>query len=208
MPIIAKGGSDGPRILPPAGIHQAVCVYVEDLGEEYSEKFDKVDRKVIIGFEINERIPASWLDEAGKEHTVPEDRVGKRFMVSTTYTLSLGKKANLRRDLEGWRGRPFTQEELEGFDVEVLNGVNCMLNLVHYTTDAGQRRCKIAAVTPPMKGLPKMNPELDKLPEFIAERREANLKAMQARATQRGAQAKPPAGHDEPPMEGMDEVPF
>ena len=38
------------------------------------------------------------------------DGVDKPIAISEFYTLSLNEKANLRRDLVGWRGRSFTGE--------------------------------------------------------------------------------------------------
>ena len=56
---------------------------------------------------------------------------GKPFLISRRYSLSLHEKSSLRRDLESWRGRAFTQEELRGFDLEVLIGVGCLVSVVH-----------------------------------------------------------------------------
>src|SRR5208337_1405024 len=50
------------------------------------------------------------------------------------YTLSLHEKAALRKDLESWRGRTFTEEELKGFDVENVLDVPCLLNVIHNGT--------------------------------------------------------------------------
>ena len=41
---------------------------------------------------------------------------------------TLGKKATLRKLLEGWRGKAFTDEELkDGFDLSKLVGLGCQL---------------------------------------------------------------------------------
>jgi hypothetical protein len=61
----------------------------------------------------------------------------------------LGEKANLRKDLEAWRGRPFTSEELMGFDSKNLLDKPCMVNVTR--TDKG--KAKIAGITPIPKGL-------------------------------------------------------
>jgi len=45
--------------------------------------------------------------------------------------MSLGKKANLRADLESWRGQAFTDDELKGFDISKLLGVYCMVTVKH-----------------------------------------------------------------------------
>jgi hypothetical protein len=43
----------------------------------------------------------------------------------------LHEKASLRRDLESWRGRAFTDKELEGFDLENLLLKGCLINVIH-----------------------------------------------------------------------------
>ena len=46
---------------------------------------------------------------------------GRRFDVARVYTLCLHERAALRKDLESWRGRKFTEQELDGFDLEKLD---------------------------------------------------------------------------------------
>lgn len=44
---------------------------------------------------------------------------------------SLHAKAGLRKFLESWRGRPFTAEELAGFDLKAVVGLTCLVGIVH-----------------------------------------------------------------------------
>ena len=44
--------------------------------------------------------------------------------------MSLNERSNLRRDLQAWRNRPFTEEELQAFDLTKLLGVTCKINVV------------------------------------------------------------------------------
>jgi hypothetical protein len=81
-------------------------------------------------------------------------------MVSKFYTLSLSDKANLRKDLESWRGKQFTDAELEGFELKNLVGANCYLNLVE--TDKGKR--KIASIMPIKRTDTRLTPVTDKPP--------------------------------------------
>ena len=41
------------------------------------------------------------------------------------------EKATLLKDLQAWRGKEFTPEELDGFSLEVLLGKFCMVNITH-----------------------------------------------------------------------------
>src|SRR5262245_30956548 len=105
MPIIATGGDSKTFAPAPAGVHQGVCVDVVDMGM----------LKVVWNGQTKEqhKIRIVWqIDEV-----MPDDEKERRFIVQKRYTLSLSDKANLRKDLEAWRGRSFTEDELKGFDV-------------------------------------------------------------------------------------------
>lgn len=125
MPFIAKGNNIE-RKLPEPGLHLAVCVDVVDLGEETTPWKDnktgeqKIQHKCRIVWELDEQHP----DFEGPHR------------VSQKYTVSLDQRANLRKDLERWRGKAFTDSELQGFDLEKLIGISAQLNIVH--TDDGE----------------------------------------------------------------------
>lgn len=137
MPIYASAGS-GTKFAPaPAGSHAAVCCDVVDLGIVETTYQGQTKRKHMVRL--------SWqIDE-------PRDD-GKPFMVSKRYTLSLREKAGLRKDLESWRGRPFTEAELAKFDVEILLGVGCFLNVVHRTVGT-DTYANVAAIMKLPKGM-------------------------------------------------------
>ena len=161
MAIIAKtGGQD--FVKAPAGTHAARCYQVIDLGTQKGEYKGKptYKHKVLIVFEL--------VDE------LMED--GRPFSVSGKYTLSLSQKGNLRPLLESWRGVPFTEEEAQGFDIEVLLGKTCLLTAVHNVV-GDKTYVNIASISKPMKGMeikPGVNPlvafsletDLDKLPSL------------------------------------------
>lgn len=138
--------------LPEAGTTQAVCCAVWDLGlqKSYFNGEEKIQHKIIIAWEIAEKINA------------PESEYhGKPYMLKKKYTLSLGEKANLRKDLESWRGKVFTAEELNGgFDVEKLYGINCLLGITHEPDrkDSSKVYANVTAILPPQKGMEKIAP--------------------------------------------------
>lgn len=155
----------------PEGLHQAVCVDVHDLGMQQTPWGEK--HKVLL----------VWQLDAVDEETE------RRFQVRKTYTLSLSEKANLRRDLECWRGRKFTQDELQGFDLEKLLSANCQLQVVHNLSDDGKVFANVQALVPFNAKLgPKIAP--------------AGYTRLKDRATQQGN------GQSEPEAEGDDSVPF
>jgi hypothetical protein len=143
MPIAKSSGKSADPV--PAGVHPAVCYSVVDLGTQDpgNPKF-KPSRKVMLTWEL----PYETINVEGKD--IPRS-------ISCEYTLSIGKKATLRAVLESWRGRQFSPEELEGFDVSKLIGANCQLNVVHKpcVSDPSKVFARIQSIIPLGKGQAK-----------------------------------------------------
>ena len=100
------GGMDFDPI--PAGVHHAEGWAVIDLGTQHNPKFNQDQHKVCIGWELpSERIQ---IEDNGAE-------IDKPKVISRIFTLSLSEKSHLRPFLESWRGRPFSPQELLGFDI-------------------------------------------------------------------------------------------
>ena len=88
-----------------------------DLGRQTSEKFGKTQRKFMMIWQI-----------LGEEVEINGEKLPRT--ISKEYGFSLGEKSNLRRDLQAWRGKPFTSEELQGFNIlNVLNKA-CQLQII------------------------------------------------------------------------------
>ena len=79
---------------------------------------------------------------------------GEPRYMSNTYTASLNKKGNLRKELAAWRGRDFTQEELNGFDLRNIVGAPCLLSVIHKIGNDGVKRAVIGGVMKLPKGMP------------------------------------------------------
>ena len=139
MSIIAKA-PESTYTPCPEGLHHAVCVDVVDLGIVKSTFGDK--HKVRLVWQIEE------------ENT----DTSRRFEARKQFNLSLHEKATLRKDLESWRGRKFTNDELKGFDLEKLIGVNCQIQIVQDLSDDGSIWANIQAVVPAPKNVPKLVP--------------------------------------------------
>jgi hypothetical protein len=136
MPLVVKE-SDSKFEPAPPGLHRAVCCDIVDLG--------LVDTQ----FGSKHKIRVVW-------QTQSKNKQGERYQVRQDYTASLAEGANLRRDLQSWRGKPFTPEELKAFDVEKLIGVNCQLSLTHETSKKGRTFARVTAVVPPDRSQPPM----------------------------------------------------
>lgn len=123
----------------PAGNHVARCIGLIDLGTQTEDYLGKTkhQRKVLI----------KW--ETPLETKVFKEENGEQpYVLSKEYTMSLGEKSNLRKDLEAWRGRGFTEQELSGFDLQNILGAPCLINVIHQ--DNGY--AKITNVSPLPKG--------------------------------------------------------
>lgn len=167
---VSDKGGDFP--IAPAGMHPAVCVSIVDEGDQVNRTFNSTAKKVELGFEIQ-----------------PAD--GEPMVVYRQFTKSIGSRATLRSELESWRGKAFTDEELKGFSLSKVLGAQCQLNIVHAPSKDGSRTYaniknilpKSAAVVTPTTDQfmftvedPKLD-HYDKLPKFIQNRVDAALEA-------------------------------
>jgi hypothetical protein len=125
--------------LPPAGTQLATCYRVIDLGTQETTYLGQSKRqhKVLLSWEL------------------PDEKMadGRPFTISQRYTWSMSEKASLRKDLESWRGVPFTERDFgkSGFDVKNIIGKSCLLNIVH--AEKGDKRyANITSVSKLMKG--------------------------------------------------------
>ncbi len=123
--------------MPPAGPIAARCSRLIDLGTQESsfEGETKHQRKVLVTWELAE---------------LRSD--GTPFVISRRFGLSLHEKAALRGFLQAWRGRPFTAEELAGFDLSKLLSAPCLLNIMHTQRNA-KDYANIASISPLPKGM-------------------------------------------------------
>jgi len=168
MAIIAKDGGGEDFENAPTGNQLAVCAFVEDIGTHRGEYLGVPNERhqIVICWELAETMTKG-------------EYAGKPFMLSKYYTLSLGRKANLRKDLESWRGKAFTDQELKGFDVEVLKGVNCLLNVIQEPGADGKERSKIASISPVMKGMAKLEIFNTEPPEWIDKKRKESIECVE-----------------------------
>lgn len=142
MATIAKKGAD--RELTPSGTHIARCIKFIHFGHIKEINFHGQEQ-------YQDKCRLTW-EIPGEMRVFDEEKGEQPMSISKDYNLTLGKDANLRKDLESWRGQGFTPDELLGFDVETIVGAPCLINIIHITSKAGNKYAKIASVTPLMKG--------------------------------------------------------
>jgi hypothetical protein len=143
--MIAKdtSGEKKDRTPIPAGMQIARCYGVFDKGTHHDERFGKDKRELVITWEVpKHRIS---FEKDGVKKDLPR-------AISKSYTLSLHEKSGLRKDLQSWRGRAFTEAELGGFAMKNILGKPCLLNITHVQKD-GKTYANIGAITPLMEGM-------------------------------------------------------
>lgn len=202
MPLIAKD-SGGAFELCPAGTFQARCYLIADTGSQVKNFTGetRLVHEIVIAWELNERMSD-----------------GRPFAISKTYTLSLNEKANLRKDLEAWRGRAFTEDELQAFDVFNVLNAQCFLNIIHVHKN-GKTWANIGGIIALPKGTPHLQPVNDavsfaldeytpqtmaKLPNWIQDKIKKSPEGQAVTAM--SGNDIPPAYDDAPPM--TDDIPF
>ena len=105
--------------VPPMepGVYVGVCVGILDLGEQYSENFKKYSNDVRFIWEI----PGETVMVDGEE---------KPRQLYRTFTISAGKKSNLRKFLSSWNGKAYTDGEFGELELFDQLGKGCQLQVV------------------------------------------------------------------------------
>ena len=169
MSIIAKATSN--RVPVSEGAHIAICVSVIDLGMQTVQWQGtiKEQHKVMLTWEI-------------PDETILVDGEERPRVISKEYTLSLNEKAKLREHLEAWRGKKFSDDELDGFDLQNVLGKPCLLQVLH--NDRGYANISAVMSVPKGTTVAPSNTEttcfdlsdpgwltiMDRLPEWIKDK--------------------------------------
>lgn len=126
MSLIASEKSGWTIELIPEGVHIARCVSVIDLGTQLTtfEKKEKEVHQVRFEFEFP-NLTYTFEDKDTKvEKTVTK-------VMGTTFSVSLNSKAKMRKFLESWRGKKFTEEELKWFNLWKVLWQVCQIQIIH-----------------------------------------------------------------------------
>jgi len=208
---VSDTGGGGDFTPVPEGTHFAVCDMVVDLGRQRTTYMGDVTIKHQVY--IRWQIPAErteWTDGEGVKREGP-------MVIGKTYTASLGEKANLRKDLQAWRGKAFTEAELKKFDIANLIAAPATISVTHKPKEGGGVYANVTSIGGLPKGMDKPQVEgetllygdeeasaFDRLPKWLKEKVEAQIRDV------------PQDGHDErnpPPVEYADanddsDIPF
>lgn len=131
--------TSGSYEIAPIGVYSAVCTRLINMGMQ--ETTYGLKHQIHLAFEIDEK-----MDD------------GRPFLMMQNYTLSLNEKARLRLDLQAWRGRAFTAEELKGFDLKTVLGKPLQISVVH---SADGQYANIGSMMPLGRGMQPLAPSGD-----------------------------------------------
>ncbi len=197
----ASSGGGGDYDLCPAGNHPAILLGLIDLGtheDEYKgKKFDA--RNVALVFELTAEMRPS----------------GEPFVLAKQFRLAFTESSNLRKLVEGWRGKKFEADE--EFDLTVLVDKPCLVNVSHRKS-GDKTYHEIAGVTAVPRGMavPKRTrdvicyqadpaeapPEFDWLPYIFGE----SIADIVRRSREfKGGGAQPAQGAE---AQAEDDIPF
>lgn len=139
--VSAKGSAPDFKPCPDGGQRLVCC--------------DVVDHGMVAGkFGTARKGTIHWQSE----HLIDDatnDWHGKPYIVQRRFTLSLHVKAELRKYLESWRGKPFTDAEAEDFDLEKLIGVPAFGQVMHVAKPRGTF-AEVVTIMPLPKGMERI----------------------------------------------------
>lgn len=151
--IIAKSSGSSINFEPlAAGSYAARCfsmILIGTITEDYQGQM-KTQTKVRIAWETPTETKV-FKEENGEQP----------YALYKEFTLSMHEKGNLRKFLESWRGKNFTEEEAKAFDITALLGKPCMMSVKHKEGKDGKIYAEIAGVNLLPKGFdcpPQISP--------------------------------------------------
>ena len=115
MKIKDRAKPKAPPVEP--GVYMAVCIGFIDLGEQYSDLFKTHSNKGMYVWEL----PGETIEIDGEQ---------KPRQLSKEFTISSSNKSNLRKFIESWNGKSYSDDEFLEFDLFDQIGKPCQLNIV------------------------------------------------------------------------------
>ena len=141
MSLTARDSGGGSFTPVSPGMHLARCYRIVDMGTQTTDFQGQTKhlQKVMLQFEVHGE------DDSGKPLVTAK---GEPMSISKNFTLSLAEKATLRKDLQAWRGRDFTPEELRGFELKTVLGAWAMITVSKALGGNGKEYTNIVSINP------------------------------------------------------------
>ena len=158
-PDVVTAKQTGVEFTPhPEGQFAMTCVDVIDLGERvksFKGTNPYLAHTCMLVFQSGEANEAGTLHEVSKE-----------------FTVSMGKKANLRAFLGAWRGKSYTAKQArKGVELHKMVGQHALVSVEHNVAQSsGRTYANIGSISPLPKGLTPPDLPAWERPAFFAER--------------------------------------
>lgn len=179
--------------VPPVdpGVYMAVCIGIIDLGKQYSEAFKNYSNKCMIVWEL----PGETIEIDGEQ---------KPRQLSKEFTIASSNKSNLRKFIESWNGKTYSDEEFINIELFDQIGKPCQLNVVLNSTGEYANVDNIMPIprgfpaptteTPPIKwDIEAWNDEVfNTLPEWIQEKIKKSTQYQKDHAPETPVEVKAP----------------
>lgn len=185
------GEDNGPKELPSIGSHQAVCCQVHSLGYQVFKGQVSFSPKCVFIFELDEKMKNGEM-------------AGKPFVLSERHSQYMGKpgkSSNLRKFLEKWKGKEYTEEEAKATNIKKCEKVPCTLLVDHEPKEGGGFRAKIVGISRRDATKPLVPVTYTEVPKWVTEE-----KGKQVPAPKRQEAVTTPAGG--PPQAEEETLPF
>jgi hypothetical protein len=213
LTVKATGGASSFKPVPP-GMHLARCYRVVDMGTQTTtwKGTTKQQPKVMLQFEVH--------SEDADGNPLVTDK-GEPMSISKNFTASLADKAVLRQELENWRSRAFTADELNGFQLKNVLGAWAMLSVVKEVGNDGNEYTNISSINPVSSqikkaGLPEPHndlkifdledPDMEMFETFGNKLKEKIQNTPEWKARNGGGQAAQPAQSAPQSKSGFDDM--
>jgi hypothetical protein len=138
------------REIATAGSHLGVCYQLVELGTQPTEFQGQSGKRPQLRFTFELR------DQLLQD--------GHPMAIGRTYTYSSDPRATLRQDIEGWLGRPLTEDDFGELDLAERIGCTAVLGVKHELGRNGREYANLASIMRPpasvMERMPPINPPL------------------------------------------------
>lgn len=188
--VTAKADADKGFAPHPEGGCILQCVDVVNYGKVVGEWQGKVKIQDKIGL----------FFQSGKRN-----EQGELFTVQMEFTLSMFEGANLRKFLEMWRGRPYTEQQaLDGVPVDKLEGHYGYGVIAHKESKKGRLFAMLNSIMPVPDGMPLPTLPAYTRPEYVEKKKAEYAAAWAAHQTIETATTGAGPGKPGSAVEGSD----
>jgi hypothetical protein len=165
------------------GMHQAVCCQIHNLGfQSFKGGAPSLSPKCALIFEVDQKMSSGTL-------------AGKPMVIAKTFPMFMGNNAKgaasaLKVFIQGWRGRPLTEAELQNFSLRQVLSRPCILMIAHVPKLDGTMKADIVSILPAPPGV-GWAPTYLEVPKWIADEKARQVYPQQAGGPVLGANGAP-----------------